>query len=542
MTALRRALGALDATMLNVGVMVGSAVFLTASDVARALPHPLLQLAAWLVAALFSLAGALTIAELGAALPDAGGLYVYLRRAFGPFWGFLYGWSLFAVIQTASIAAVAVGFASYFGHFVPLSPDKARLLAAFAIAGLTAINVLGVREGVITQNVVTFAKMALVLGFVVFAFTLRAGSWEHLTAPVAMRSPGLSALGLGLVGPLFAFDGWITLSYMGGEVKSPARNLPLAALASVAVVGARAPGASRRRSRRRHGRPGHARRPEREHPRRSSRPLRDGRGWPLLASRRAGPSAVPHSRAGAGRPGGGLRGLRVHRPLRAASHQRALRFLALLCAGRPRGVRAPPRPVDRAALSGARLSLGAWRVRRLRGAAPSEHHRRRPARFLAGSGAPPHGRAGLPVVFTHREAGSGLKSSELDSLRERQIASPVHRRGLAPHVRLPRVGAGLAAAARILLPAEGAADLGAAGACVHVRDAAVGPRGGEEPLRGPQAVGEDGARQPLRHRVVRAQRLVEVVHLEDVEDGREGLLPGDGEVLVARRHDQRRLD
>jgi len=238
MAELRRALGPIDATMVNVGVMIGSAVFLTASEVARAFPHPAMQLGAWVVAGLFSLAGALTIAELGAGFPEAGGLYVYLWHGFGPFWGFLYGWSLFAVIQTASIAAVAVGFASYFGHFVPLSPDGARLLAAFAIAGLTAINVLGVREGVITQNVVTFAKMALVLGFVVFAFTLRAGSWEHLTAPVAMRSPGLSALGLGLVGPLFAFDGWITLSYMGGEVKSPARNLPLAALASVAVVGA----------------------------------------------------------------------------------------------------------------------------------------------------------------------------------------------------------------------------------------------------------------------------------------------------------------
>ena len=101
---------------------------------ARPLPDPLLQLGAWVVAALFSLAGALTIAELGAAMPEAGGLYVYLRRAFGPFWGFLYGWSLFAVIQTAAIAAVAVAFASYFGHFVSLSPRGVQLLAIFAIA------------------------------------------------------------------------------------------------------------------------------------------------------------------------------------------------------------------------------------------------------------------------------------------------------------------------------------------------------------------------------------------------------------------------
>ena len=238
MAELRRALGLLDATMVNVGVMIGSAVFLAASDVARAFPNPALQLGTWVVAALFSLAGALTIAELGAALPEAGGLYVYLRRAFGPFWGFLYGWALFAVIQTAAIAAVAVAFASYFGHFVPLSPAGAQLVAIGAIAGLTAVNVLGVREGVVTQNVVTFAKMAVVLGLVVLAFAARPGPATQLTAHPAAPSAGLAAFGAALVGPLFAFDGWITLSYMGGEVKRPSRNLPLAAFASVAIVAA----------------------------------------------------------------------------------------------------------------------------------------------------------------------------------------------------------------------------------------------------------------------------------------------------------------
>jgi APA family basic amino acid/polyamine antiporter len=224
--------------MVNVGVMIGSAVFLTASDVARAFPHPALQLATWVVAGLFSLAGALTIAELGAALPEAGGLYVYLRQAFGPFWGFLYGWALFAVIQTAAIAAVAVAFASYAGHFVHLSPAASQLVAVFAIVALTFVNVLGVREGVVTQNVVTFAKMAVVLGLVVLAFSGRAGSWSNLATAAPVRTGGLAALGAALVGPLFAFDGWITLSYMGGEVKAPARNIPLAALASVAIVAA----------------------------------------------------------------------------------------------------------------------------------------------------------------------------------------------------------------------------------------------------------------------------------------------------------------
>ena len=212
MTELRRSLGLLDATMVNVGVIIGSAVFLTASDVARALPHPLLQLGTWVVAALFSLAGALTIAELGASFPQAGGLCVYLREAFGPLWGFLYGWALLVVIQTASIAAVAVAFASYWGH----------------------LNVLGVREGIWTQNVVTFAKLAVISGLVVLAFAGGAGSPSNLVS--SMHPIGVAGLGTALIGPLFAFDGWITTSYIGGEVKQPGRNLPLAALLSIAIV------------------------------------------------------------------------------------------------------------------------------------------------------------------------------------------------------------------------------------------------------------------------------------------------------------------
>src|SRR3954467_15041569 len=217
MAELRRALGLLDATMVNVGVMIGSTVFLTASDVARVFPHPLGQLGAWAVAALFSLAGALTIAELSAALPEAGGLSVYLDRAFGRFWGFFYGWALFVVIQTASIAAVAVAFASYFGHFVPLSPHGAEALAICAIGALTLVNALGVREGIVTQNVMTFAKMAVIVGLVVLAFAGRAGSLANLARPSAVPAASVAAMGAALVGPLFAFDGWITISYMGGE-------------------------------------------------------------------------------------------------------------------------------------------------------------------------------------------------------------------------------------------------------------------------------------------------------------------------------------
>jgi APA family basic amino acid/polyamine antiporter len=235
---LRRSFGLFDATMVNVGVMVGSAVFLTAADVARPLPHPLWQLAVWVIAAVFSLAGALTIAELGAAFPQAGGLTVYLREAFGPAWGFLYGWALFVVIQTAAIAAVGVAFATYCGHFFRLSPLQIQLLAAVVVGLLSVINALGVREGVITQNVFTVAKLAVMFGLVLLALFGHGGSWSNLTAAPSGAPTALTLAGLGTaaIGPLFAFDGWITLSYIGGEVKRPARTVPLAALLSVLIV------------------------------------------------------------------------------------------------------------------------------------------------------------------------------------------------------------------------------------------------------------------------------------------------------------------
>jgi APA family basic amino acid/polyamine antiporter len=234
---LRRSLGLLDATMVNVGVMIGSTIFMTAGEVARLLPHPLWQLTAWVVAALFSLAGALTMAELGTRMPQAGGLYVYLSEAFGPAWGFFYGWALFVVIQTAAIAAVAVAFASYVGHFVTMSGIAPQLLAAVTIGAITALNVLGVREGVLTQNVFTSVKLVLTVGLIVLAFTFSSGTTANLvSAPAGSAGWHIGAFGAALICPLFAFDGWITTSYIGGELRSPTRTLPWAAALSVAIV------------------------------------------------------------------------------------------------------------------------------------------------------------------------------------------------------------------------------------------------------------------------------------------------------------------
>lgn len=231
---LERRIGLFDATMINVGVIVGSGVFLIASDVARAIPHPGIDLACWGVAALFSLAGALTIAELGAAMPRAGGLYVYLREAFGPLWGFLYGWALLVVIQTAAIAAIAVALATYAAPLLGLGTGGVRALAIAAIVALTALNAIGVREGVLAQNASTVAKVALMLGLAALAL-------GHPGAPrpaeaAAAWTPSIGSIGAAMIGPLFAFDGWITSSYVAGELEDPGRTLPRAAILSIAIV------------------------------------------------------------------------------------------------------------------------------------------------------------------------------------------------------------------------------------------------------------------------------------------------------------------
>src|SRR2546423_1197845 len=152
---LRRELGLLDATMINVGTMIASAIFIVPATVLANVHTTGLSLLAWVVGGIVSLLGALSVAELSAAMPDAGGQYAYLARAYGPLWGFLYGWSGFAVINSASIAAIAVGFATYFSFFLPLGPVGVKVVAIASIAVLTLINALGVRLGANVQNALT---------------------------------------------------------------------------------------------------------------------------------------------------------------------------------------------------------------------------------------------------------------------------------------------------------------------------------------------------------------------------------------------------
>lgn len=248
--ALRRALGTWDGASLTIGAVIGTGIFLTAGDIARALPHPLLALGVWLVGGLLVLAGALAYAELGAMFPRAGGLYHFLREAWGPLAGFLYGWTCLLVIMTGGIAAIAVGFGEYLGALVPafssartvvawgpLTVNGAQAAALLAMLALTAANHFGVREGARVQNVLTVVKLAAVGALVVGGFALAPVATHDWSAALPATPAALAApFGVALIATLWTYDGWYALTFSAGEVREPRRDLPRGLLLGVAVV------------------------------------------------------------------------------------------------------------------------------------------------------------------------------------------------------------------------------------------------------------------------------------------------------------------
>lgn len=234
---LERRLSLWDAVMLNVGTIIGSGIFFVPAVIAAHLPATGPVLAVWILGGIVSLFGALTIAELGAAMPRAGGQVVYLHKAFGPLWGFLYGWTSLAVINTAAIAAVAVAAATYLAHFFPFSPGQIKLLAILSILFLTGINILGVIWGARVQNLFTLAKVFAILALIFFCFAL--GEPSQPFTPLLLSTPGQgwsSPLALAMIAVLWSYDGWIEITYVAGEVKQPQRNLPLALAWSTVII------------------------------------------------------------------------------------------------------------------------------------------------------------------------------------------------------------------------------------------------------------------------------------------------------------------
>jgi APA family basic amino acid/polyamine antiporter len=257
--SLVRGLSLLDSILLLAGGIIGSSIFLTAKDIAGPLPHPALFFAVWVVGALISMCAAFAFAELGSMFPDSGGQYVYLREAFGDLIAFLYGWMLFAVANGGTIAALSVASAAYLGEIYPFISQKhvvftvlgvaftrAHLFGLISIVVVTWINVVGLRRGAVLQNVATWAKFLAMAAFVILGIAIGKGHWGNFSLHAGGSSAGITAgmsrnelvaaLGVGLIAVFWAYDGWVYITWVAGEVKDPRRNVPRAMVLGIIVV------------------------------------------------------------------------------------------------------------------------------------------------------------------------------------------------------------------------------------------------------------------------------------------------------------------
>jgi len=257
--SLVKGLGLYGATSVVAGTMIGTAIFLVPSDMLRDLGSPLLVLGVWIFAGLLSLFGALGYAELGAAIPEAGGEYVYLHRAYGPLPGFLYGWTQFLVAKSTSIATISTGFLLYLAYFFPqlagtifkrmltvagrslvVNITGVQVGAVAMIALLSVVNALGVRKSGAVQTVFTISKLLVLMVIIVLGLILGHGSWGNFRGMVGGGPPHagyLAAFGLATVSALWAYDGWNNLSMVAGEVERPQRNVPAALIFGSMLVG-----------------------------------------------------------------------------------------------------------------------------------------------------------------------------------------------------------------------------------------------------------------------------------------------------------------
>lgn len=255
-----KGLGLFDATMIVAGTMIGSGIFIVSSGIAQDVGSGWLLLSVWAITGLMTVIGALSYGELAASMPEAGGVYVYLKKAWNSLTGFLFGWALLMVIQTGTIAAVAVAFAKAVGVIVPWINAQScvvnwagihcisteQVLAIASILLLTWVNARGVKTGALVQNVLTVAKVLALLGLVVLGLFFLNG---HIYNDVSVLSSTVTSAGtqgylfgigsilaISMVGALFSSDAWFGVTYVAGEVRNPSKNLPLALFLGTAIV------------------------------------------------------------------------------------------------------------------------------------------------------------------------------------------------------------------------------------------------------------------------------------------------------------------
>ena len=265
MRELKRSLNLFDTIMIVSGSMIGSGIFIVSADMMRVLGSPFWVLMCWLISGVITLFAALSYGELAGMMPKAGGQFIYIQRAYGKLTAFVYGWTVFAVIQTGVIAAVAVAFARFVGVFIPFfdeqhillqignfSVSTTQVLGVCSVLVLTYINTLGLNNGKIIQRVFTSAKLLALLGLIGIGFFIgyKAGYWHNnMQLPfsgsgnINATSGGnisivtlLSAMGVALIGSLFSSDAWNNVTFIAGEVKEPQKNIPLGLLIGVLIV------------------------------------------------------------------------------------------------------------------------------------------------------------------------------------------------------------------------------------------------------------------------------------------------------------------
>jgi APA family basic amino acid/polyamine antiporter len=238
MAEFKRSLTRFDMTMIAIGGSIGSGIFLTPATIARDVGSPWLMVAVWVMGGLITLAGALTFSEAAALLPQAGGQYVFLTRAYGGLVGFLFGWAYFLVVNAGGLGALSVAFATYLGFFVPLGPMEAKVVAIVGLLLLTSVNVLGVKAGAMFSNVFTVLKLVGIAGLVAVGLSMGSPHTTDFSLSLAgMPTNVWGALALGMVGVLWSYGGWQHATYASAEIKNPQRTLPLAmTTAAVAVT------------------------------------------------------------------------------------------------------------------------------------------------------------------------------------------------------------------------------------------------------------------------------------------------------------------